>query len=179
MKLAKGEARTVFVFENFVVKISKLHLRRTVEIVWESIRRGYLRKCLGWGIYTYCSPRRLLFLGIMENWREFIFYLFNRSPFLMPTYFSLFGIINIQEKGEVAKIETVDLWCQLAQMTNHAVNCCGHHFANPGNFCNENGHLKIFDYGNPKVQEVVKQFGDKIYREFDFAYKYNKDEETE
>lgn len=41
-----------------------------------------------------------LFAGIMTNWNEYRFYRRTKNPFLMPSYFSLFGLFNIQRKAE-------------------------------------------------------------------------------
>lgn len=38
------------------------------------------------------------------------------------------------------------------------------------NFCEENGRLKILDYGNPIIYDFLKKWGDKIYADFDFSY---------
>lgn len=47
-----------------------------------------------------------------------------------------------------------------------------HHFENPGNFSLEKGRLRIIDYGDPKTQKVVIEFGKIIMEGFDPGYKW-------
>jgi hypothetical protein len=172
MEIAKGKSRTVFVFKKFVLKFARIRLRDTIKTLRYGYEMGRLIKYLNYSIDVYVSPKRTLFLGIRDNWQEFVFYVFNRSPFLAPTYFSLFGLLNVQKRGEKPKIKDVDLWCQLCDMTNKAVHVDGHSFSNSHNFCECDGHLMIVDYGDPRIHGVLKKHGEKIYHDFDFSYVY-------
>ncbi|OGH83709.1 MAG: hypothetical protein A2261_00960 [Candidatus Magasanikbacteria bacterium RIFOXYA2_FULL_44_8] len=49
-----------------------------------------------------------LFLGIANNWREFWFYLRNRHPILKPTFFSFFGLFNIQNPKDGPKADRTE-----------------------------------------------------------------------
>lgn len=170
MKISRGTSRTVLIFENFVIKLPRIYFWRTMKNVYRSIRRGYFIKSLGWSIYSSMSPKRLLFKGFLDNWREFTYCRELRSPFLQPTYFSLLGLFNIQKVGEKLTVKQVDLWCQLYEMTSGEVFADSHTFANPDNFCQENERLKMLDYGNARIYEVLKKYGDKIFKNFDFSY---------
>ena len=172
MQISRGHTRTVIIFENFVVKLPRIHFRRALGSLWRSFRGGYLSKCLKYDIEVYSSPRRLLFRGILENWREFRFYHRSRSRFLVPTYFSLFGMLNIQKRGNRTKIKDVNLWCQLCEMTNNEVWADGHTFSNANNFCDDDGKLMMVDYGNARIHDVLDKYGDKIFKDFDLAYVY-------
>lgn len=175
MQISKGKTRIAVIFENFVVKLPRIYFRQAFKKIWKSFRSGDLAKCLGYGLEVYGSPKRLLFRGVWENWGEFRFYRLSRSRFLMPTYFSLFGMLNIQKRGnKKAKIEDVNLWCQLCEMTNNEVWADGHTFSNANNFCDDDGKLVMVDYGNARIHDVLNKYGDKIFKDFDFAYVYHK-----
>ena len=166
MKTVKGTTRIIIIFKNFVVKLPIIHFRRAIRSIWVNFRRGYLLECLSWDIYALFSPRRLLFRGILENWREFCYYFRSRSPFLVPTYFSLFGIINFQKRGEKTKNEYENLWHQLYYITNGEIRVDSHTFENSDNFCDEDGNLMIVDYGNIRIHGVLDKYGNKIFKDF-------------
>src|SRR5665213_2479302 len=102
-----------------------------------------------------------LFRGISDNWTEFLFLFKNRkSAFLMPTYFSLFGLINICPLGEefengLEYENAKRLWVELYTVTNGDVLKEGHHFEETKNFCIYKGVLKMCDYGGIGVRQVI------------------------
>lgn len=173
MQVSQGRTRTVLIFENFVVKLPRIYLWRAIKVLWYAVTNGVLLKYLQYDIDTYCSPRRHIFKGIWENWQEFCLYRRSRLSILVPTWFSLFGIVNIQKKVEMTTINELTLWCQLCEMTNNEVWADNHTFANPNNFSDVAGKLMIVDYGNQRIHPVLEKFGDKIFKDFDFKYKYN------
>jgi hypothetical protein len=171
MKIARGKSRKVWIFEKIVLKFPVMHFKEVCKTIIRSYRHGQLLRCLKADMNAYGQPRRRLFLGIRDNWSEFVFYVFHPSPFLMPTYFSLFGLLNIQKRGEKARIERINLLSQLRVITNDAIKADGHAFLNTDNFCVLDGHLLMVDYGSPKTQGVLKEYGDKIHRDFNLDYK--------
>ena len=163
MMIERGKGRTVLVFRGFVVKLAMIHPLLAVKTVFRYASKGYLLECLKWDTYAIGSPRRLLLRGITENWREFILYCQCRSPFLMPTYLSLFGLLNIQKAGCILTDDDVDPWSQLFEITNGGILDDRHTFEATGNFCIENGKLRIVDYGSIRAHRVLRQYGNKIY----------------
>lgn len=113
------------------------------------------------------SVRKCLFLGIKSNWLEFSFYLDDPNDFRLTTYFSLFGLITIQELGkEPCTMSDDALYSQLFVLTDGGIFADHHHFNNTKNFCIKKGKLKIFDYGSWQTHWVVKKFGNLIYEKF-------------
>jgi hypothetical protein len=47
----------------------------------------------------------------------------------------------------------------------------GHHFNNTANYSYKNGKLQILDYGDPRVQKVVIEFGNVLQENFDINAK--------
>lgn len=173
MKIKRGYARTVIIFRKTVIKFPRFYFRKALKIISYELRRGNLLRHLS--KYTtehFGTIQITLFKGLAENWREFTFYQKHKSPILMPTFFSLFGLFNIQKAGSPLTMNSVDLWCQLYEMTNKDVFDHSHLFSNPKNFCIVDGHLKIIDYGSWRSHRVIKKWGEKIYKNFDFSYKW-------
>jgi hypothetical protein len=172
MQIARGRTRTILIFDFFVIKLPRIYFWRAIKAIGHGLQYGALMKYLRYDIDTYNSPRRFLFKGIRDNWQEFLFYRRNRLPILAPTWFSLFGLLNIQKKIEMVKIKETTLWCQLCAMTSNEVWSDSHTFSNAVNFSNVGGKLIMVDYGDPAAHPVLEKFGDKIFNEFDFNYEY-------
>ena len=146
MEIARGNTRTVLIFKNFVLKFPRFYLSNAMEA-----RR------------TFCKDpekmrrhvKRHLLRGVGDNWREFIFYFCNHSSFLMPTFFSFFGLLNIQKRGEIFEMHYRVLWEQILQLTNNEAWADYHVFSEVNNFCQKDGRLKIFDYGS--VEKICRR----------------------
>lgn len=123
-------------------------------------------------VETLHSLKWYLFRGICSNWREFRFYQKTHNPFLQPTYFSFFGLLNIQRYGDICRLKKIDLWTQLLRLTNRDVVKDSHHFDNPNNFSFRDGKLRIHDYGSLKSQMVVSHYGEKIVKDFDPSFSH-------
>ncbi|MFC1651895.1 hypothetical protein ACFL24_01925 [Patescibacteria group bacterium] len=110
--------------------------------------------------------------GIKNNWGEFLFYWMTRHRFLQPTYFSFFGLLNLQLTGKEFTIEPENhFWFQLADIAgsgNHLIPDA-HHLININNFCWSKKGLRILDYGSLKTQAMVIIYG------YDFAKKFTLD----
>lgn len=111
--------------------------------------------------------RHTLLNGTYENWCEYRLWKRTHSPFLEPTYFSLFGLVNVQRYGAELDVSEVTLWAQLLVLTGDAVWSNVHTFGNPANFSFRDGRLRMFDYGARNVADVVEQYGETIVHHFD------------
>ena len=180
MKIKKGWNRIVFIFPSLeiAVKLPIVHLLKAVRGLIEYVShlsscnfkrlfRGLRREmALPSDCDEYPYFRSFLFGGIMANWRELLFFLKTKNPFLQPTYFSLCGVVNIQKMGEPCLISRDELQERLYGLTNSA-NCDdGHHLSNPDNFCFDKGRFRILDYGNRKTQKIITAHGVKIFESF-------------
>ncbi len=164
----------VFVFPSasIVVKVSTITLWGSLRLLvrcikqrsWKYFRKQwrYSRKVGGF--------KGLLFRGIIANWSEFRFYRHTRHPFCEPTYFSLFGLFNVQRYGKICKLDSANLWSQLYRLTKGDVFKDSHCFVNPRNFSFNDGKLRIVDYGSAESREVIISHGAKILEYFDPAY---------
>jgi len=117
---------------------------------------------------TYITNvRTTLINGIYHNWKEYKIWSKTKSSFLEPTYFSLFGLINIQKYGEPLKVHHHTLWHQMLKYSDETVWVNGHHFSNPNNFSFHNGIIRMVDYGDFGIERVVTEYGDMIVASFD------------
>lgn len=115
------------------------------------------------------SPSFYLLAGIMANLQEFYFSLFFENSFIEPTYFSFFGLINVQKKGD-----KIDFWnsddlfnyvCQNSLQQDQP-HCDSHVFSNIDNFCIDGCRLKICDYGSRNIQEFLILNGERLSSRF-------------
>lgn len=167
MKIIKlGEDRLVIKIPllGIVVKIAIIHFFLAAKFIYN--------KGLLWSFKipadnrSFIDARGYLFKGLLANWREFLFYLQTRHPFLCPTYFSI-GIINVQAYGgNPCQITRAELKTRLNDITNEEIYDDPHHFTNPEHFCFRHGKIQMIDYGSPPTQSVIKKWGDKIIKEF-------------
>jgi hypothetical protein len=178
LKIHIGSDRIVLIVPSLRLAI-KIPLFHFIEATKPFFSRGpsvkmlkYLKHYISWPIEVYGSFRRYIFNGLVSNWNEFILYQETHSPFIQPTYFSLFGLINIQLYGDPCQLQDVDLWCQLYGLTNGEVFDDSHHFANHHNFCFHNGILRMIDYGSRQSHGVIIKYGKKITKNFDPSYSW-------
>lgn len=121
----------------------------------------------------------MLFGGIAANFSEFWFYASTWHRFVRPTYFSLFGLFNIQSYGASLKMGEGEFLAALERIIEENWMHDIHHFANPANFGLRQGtaydddgekrrrlRLCIADYGSPRTQAVITLFGRDLFKSF-------------
>jgi len=112
------------------------------------------------------TPQKFWFYGIISNWQEYLFYQKNKLEILVPTYFSFFGLINIQKRGPELEIGGFVFEGYLLKILGDDKDdflCDNHTLSNPKNFCQDkSGKLAIFDYGNSMIHDFLKKHGQTI-----------------
>ena len=160
MLVKKGKNRFVLVFPTagIAIKFPIIHVFRAV------------RQFFSYGFHNPYpgditkSLTEHLVKGIGDNWREFRFYIDHRHPFCQPTYFSLFGLFNLQRVTHPCRLSTQDLWSEIHDVTAGEAFKDAHHFSNPQNFSHDKSeHLKLIDYGHPMTIEIVQKYGQELY----------------
>lgn len=150
-------------------KSHKIDLR-----VWEKTRlrkekQMQMKVLPGKKYEQYCTVWIYLLGGIMANYYERKFYKQTKNPFVMPTYFSFFGLFNVQKRGEEVNFwESDSLWgyvCTNSQNIDQPF-CDNHTLCEPKNFCIDNGKLKLVDYGNRQIAEFLRINGENLYNNF-------------
>lgn len=116
--------------------------------------------------YTVSS---FLLGGVMANLQERRFYKETKNPFCMPTYFSFFGLFNVQKRGgKVDFWERNEIWSYIYHNSKNSNQpfCDGHTLAETENYGMDNGRLKLVDYGSRQVGEYLKINGETLYNNF-------------
>lgn len=176
MIIKKGSSRIVLLIASYAVKLPIIRPIKAIKVIWKAVLCGRLMACLTapYDSESLLTFQRLLLRGLFDNLMEYYFYLTNNSQFLAPTYFSFFGLLNIQKAGSSIKTDHLNFKRQMRYLTNWDCENDGHTFANTNNFCIINCKLVIVDYGSIKTQQVLKNYGNIIAENFDFDYQHNK-----
>jgi len=170
MKIYKGKSRIVFVFSKIAIKLPIIRFIKAFKIAKYWIkRRIFWQSIYEYNYYTYSTVQIFLLLGIMENWNEYRFYKETKSIFLVPTYFSLLGLVNFQKIGKPFYMNEELFWKRLYHITQGKIFDDPHHFLDQKNFSKTDDRLQMLDYGNHKCFRVIREYGDKIFEEFEFV----------
>jgi hypothetical protein len=178
MYAKKGKDRFVLIFPTLgvVVKIPMIRILRALKAVFFKIRdrhwKGLARICSRWAPESLFAISAMLFKGIIANQREYVLWKRSHNPFLQPTFFSFFGLFNIQAYGKPYEGHEPDLWIQIRKITREEAYCNPHQFSEPHNYCIVNGKLRILDYGGGRSARIILRYGKKIVDEFDFGFHY-------
>jgi len=120
--------------------------------------------------YEYYGTVAILLMGgIMANYQEWKFYRQTKNVFVMPTHFSLFGLLNIQKRGErITFWDGGEIWNYIHEnIENHKQPFCdGHTLSEIDNFCLDDGHLRIVDYGSRGIEPFLKLHGENLFNNF-------------
>jgi len=136
------------------------------EFLWEELF-GEHHATFEWKI------REFLFAGFVENWRERQYYRLStgaRRRLLQPTWFSFFGLVNIQKYGmpspqprTVADLRAGKrIYDRLFDIAGEDLNMDGHHFAYNPNFHICGSRLKFLDYGGLETQCVIDKYAEQF-----------------
>jgi len=93
--------------------------------------------------------------GVIMNRNEMYLWRHVRKPWMMPTLYSFFGIINIQPRGEPITKEELDAEHPFLPMIEAVGTRCGTDVINPENFCRYDGLIKSVDYGSDEMFGVL------------------------
>ena len=177
MQIIDGSIRKVLVFDNFVIKLPRL-------LSWSKNAKYVFKQCVKYKSFKKGAGGyfRLLFIPIKVNWSEFLFYQKTHHVFCAKTYFSFFGLFNIQEKATLLqKLETgheynFERYSEYHDVIEKVVYQSGlkldfsavsHTYNNPYNFAfSKINEFVCLDYSEKVVQEVILSLGVKIQEAF-------------
>jgi hypothetical protein len=186
MTVKYGTSRMVILLPRLgiALKFAQFHPFRVLRLLWNSIfhkkeKYGKLNWCqrtkknFKRAFYNKSGEENLpffwmhLFQGLFDNISEFTFHLLNiKNKFPVPTYFSLFGIVNIQALQKNVCKKDEDVWHHLCKSSSHKElwNSSKHTFSVAGNFSTDrDGKLKVIDYASKEVQRMIRKYGDKFH----------------
>jgi len=172
VKIRKGTNRIVIISIGSVVKFPRFYVRHFFIDFFKFLKYGPKQawKLMTYGLETYWGFTWSFFKGIVDNWLEFVFYQTYKLPITVPTYFSLFGLVNFQATGEKLEMKGVDLWVQMVKLTKGECWANAHHFAEPENYQIINGKIAMVDYGDFRTFRVLLKYWRVIYEQFDLSF---------
>ena len=106
--------------------------------------------------------------ALSENMRERKTWKNTKSIFLVPTWFSFFGLANIMAYAKRVLTDDEyygsDLLMQISYYSGFSWQVNHHAFENGSNFCiDEFGKVKMLDYGFKGSAEFIINYGQKLY----------------
>ncbi|MEI8223823.1 MAG: hypothetical protein WCG20_01730 [bacterium] len=146
-------------FEIFVVKTKKQW-----ELEWyvKWIIFGHYEQVVVKPV-SYCWMR-----GIMANGNEFYYYVTNSSnPLLIPTYFSFFGLINIQpivNPMTTHRYDLFSLFWRSTEIPNEMMGCDSHAWESQNFTQHQDGTIALYDYASTRAWPIVKKYGPRFSR---------------
>jgi len=174
MQIHKGTTRTVITFPSLgiVVKFAHIKLGRVLKNILYNLRRGrraswkhfFERKVF----YSYNTIWYHLLCGICSNHFEWKYTLKSNRSFITPTYFSL-GIVSVMKYVHPLPKELNGL--EFGKRTAGIVQVLisedtyfkdAHHLCIGRNFGLLHGRLVICDYGGPRTQAILREYGDRL-----------------
>lgn len=180
MKTAQGRNRFVVIVPRLgiAIKFAKINVFKALKkLLLNPLKAEKGRKLARLKFQLFNSDfqafknfRYYLFRGIRNNLNERKFYQQTKHPILQPTYFSFFGLFNIQKASKVPLKNGEGSCWQFFVLVK--INNGYHTFQNPDNFCLEKNRIAILDYGDLNVQKTLLQFGDVFYEKFDPDWDY-------
>ena len=160
-------------------KSHKRYLRdRKIDYCSEPLGRFFLRELLEYTVDDSRdyrpSIKMSLFGGMVDSWREWRFYKKHRSlrELLHPTYWSFFGLLNIQKYGKPMKARSLmdpkcgELYGCYFKVVGAPLNKDAHHFFYEGNFHYRDGKVLFLDYGGLATQKILSEYCVEILRRF-------------
>ncbi len=172
MNFHKGTRRFVIVFPQLKIalKFPIINVWRTLAWLWKRVTRGQWVEFKAELTYPLEIPPYSWFLeGIANNLFEYGFFLATKHEFLVPTYFSLFGVVNVQGVGEVYVLDRKTHSQRMHKILGDDWFIDTHHLSNPANFCIVGGKLAVLDYGSKGSHGVIEKHGYSIMDQLDLS----------
>jgi hypothetical protein len=177
-----GDSRVVVAipFLGIVIKFPRIHvynmgrLMRS-EFKGRSFHVGLKRNFASlfkYDVDTVWAPKRLLFKGFVDNWREWKFSQEFSHPVLARTYIFMGGV-NVQAYAAPLPFQVEETYegvmsfvRRFLPIIGNKIARDGHHFENHENFGVIDGHFVIVDYAGHKVQSILRESADDLMRDF-------------
>ncbi len=173
MQIKFGTSRIVLLIPQLGValKFPRLYIREMlVEVYFGYLKRRRFKEL--WSFMkaspdTIGSFRYLIFHGLLCNLSEFWFYVKTRNTLAWPTYFSFFGICNIQKLGKIPPFDEAWFIYNLILSIGRGDIRDNHCFSNVSNFTiSKDDGLYFLDYASPNCQLVMQKYEDELRRKF-------------
>lgn len=175
MHWKKGTSRAVLVIPGLGIclKFARVKIWAAVWSTGRDLFRG--RFWLAWRYWKYptrssVGARRLVFRGILDNWREWRFSARLAHPVLARTYLTL-GIVNVQEAAGENPLPMDPHYRRFQNIVGwRTINDSDDlHAFSQRNFGVRDGKAVVVDYASLAMQKVLAEYGDRIHNELDLV----------
>ncbi len=180
MNFVKGKDRLVLVLPalGIVIKFPIIRAKEVFKKAFSDIRdkhwKAFARYFSTWSPESQYVASGKLLRGIVSNKRERRLWKRTRNAFLVPTFFSFFGLVNVEKYSKPYEGDYIDLWDQIRRITNEEAYLNPHQFSEVKNYSLVDGKLKMIDYGGHGSEWVIVKWGTRIMAQFDSQFRYAK-----
>lgn len=172
LNLKVGCRRYVIVIGPWIaLKFPRIRLWLAVNVLRDDIKNGNMLNKFQKYDYRYAGTiQHAVLAGLMENWKEFVYWRRFGFDWLVPTYFSLFGLVNVQKAGEEFDFDKNGIfWSQISEHFGDKVYEGDEHaFAEDENYVLIDSQVRLVDYGNFRNEDFFAKYEERL-REFEFS----------
>lgn len=154
-----GATRFVILVGGFAIKFPRIRLIRPVVRLFQTVKANAVRAELNkYSGKPFVAAMRYLFPGVITNYWEWRFCIENPElDFLAPTYFSLFGLINIQKRGEVFVSDQDPRLRDFKIKVSDRANLGDSDILDVSNCCLIDGKIYLLDYGDRRSRKILTE----------------------
>ena len=172
MRIDRGD-RITYLFWGcpFVIKVPKIKYEQFYkELKYFLKEKDYkgLFSAISEDVYEYGSMKSCLFYGFVKNMNEARFYRANKLSILVPTYFSVFGVMNFQKKVhdyQLLDLTSIKFFAKISKLVKLGNPVVRYLFKDVYNFAFID-YLQVIDYGDLEVQRFLLKSGDYPVKHF-------------
>ena len=162
MKIQKGKSRIAIVGDTITLKFPNPKITRTIKGLYYAAKKGNLQKYLTQNEKHFSFSSEML-RGWFENLREWRLSQ-EFTDIVVPTRFSIFGLLNIQDTAKDVEMEYAEIGPALRGKIPDKVmlNNGQHTITGSDNFGWHDGKLKIRDYGELGLDFLLENYRDEL-----------------
>lgn len=162
MRCSSGTTRFVILIGPIAIKFAKIHVLRSIYRLFCYSATGVASERLQKHAQNpFIAGLKYFFDSLITNWNEWMVWTASPECFMAPTFFSFFGIVNIQKRGTPVTQAEVDANHPFRHLLwNESLDFVFDMTQAP-NFCKIDGRICIVDYGS---KESFRLFSQKISR---------------
>ena len=169
MNFRLGATRFVVLVGNVAIKFPRLRPLRPFVRLLEILRKkeGVRDNLEKYDKSIVIATLQYLFSGVVTNYWEHRFYKENSNiSILVPTYYSFFGLLNVQKRGKPIDDSSRSKW-ETVQAKLADKGLLPHDLFEEKNCCTIDGKIQLFDYGDAwarkllvcrKIKQLERQF---------------------
>lgn len=172
MQIKYGTSRIVLLLPmlGLAIKFPRVYARIAFGNMWDFVRNRQWSDLYAFFFeydYEQTSFSYFILKGFIDNLSERRFYRRTRNSYAWPTFFSLYGALNIQILGNTLGRESKSIYKKIYSIVGQNIIRDGHCFENGENFCrSKDGNVYLLDYASRTSQEILSKHGEELRSAF-------------